>query len=206
MSTPLRIATLAAGIALGLALAPLAQAQDFFVRAGVTVVDPDSDNGRLAGGTLKADVGTGTQLGLTVGYFFTPNIALELLASSKFTHTVRLNDAKAAEVDHLPPTLSVQYHFLPEARIVPFVGVGVNYTWLHDEQGFGPLAGARVRVDNSWGIAAQGGLRVRLAENFELVGDVRWIDIDGDVSVQAQKVGKVNIDPLVYSVMLGYRF
>jgi len=206
MSAPLRTALLTAAIALGPILAPPALAQDFFVRAGVTVVDPKSGNGTLAGGTLKTDVGSDTQLGITVGYHFTPNLALELLASTKFTHSVRLNGAKAAEVDHLPPTLSVQYHFMPGARVVPFVGVGVNYTWLHDEQGFGPLEGARVRVDNSWGFAAQGGVRVKLAENLELVGDIRWIDIDGDVSVNAVKVGEVDIDPLVYSVMLGYRF
>lgn len=205
---PCNFVPVVAAVALILSAAPLSQvqAQDWFVRAGVTVVDPKSDNGALAGGALETDVGTDTQLGLTVGHFFTPNIAVELLASTKFTHTVRLNGAKAAEVDHLPPTLSVQYHFMPEARIVPFVGVGVNYTWLHDEQGFGPLQGARVRVDNSWGIAAQGDARFTLTDNLELVGDVRWIDIDGDVSVNATKVGRVDIDPLVYSLMIGYRF
>jgi outer membrane protein W len=28
----------------------------------------------------------------------------------------------------LPPTLTLQYHFLPENNIRPYVGVGVNYT------------------------------------------------------------------------------
>lgn len=36
--------------------------------------------------------------------------------------------------------------------------------------------------------------------------DVRWIDIDTDVSVDGAGVGTVNIDPIVYGVFVGYRF
>ncbi len=207
MNTALRT-TLASAVLVGLSLAvaPVAQAQDWFVRAGATVVDPKSNNGSLAGGAFEADVSTNTQLGLTIGYHFTPNIALELLASSKFKHTVSLNGAPAVDVEHLPPTLSVQYYFAPQAKVNPFLGAGVNYTWLHDEKSRGPLAGADVAVDNSWGVAFQGGVAVKLSERIELVGDIRWMNIGGDVFVNGGNVGKVKIDPWLYSVMIGYRF
>ena len=208
MNSMLRPAPLAAALALVLAFSPVAetQAQDWFVRAGVTVVDPKDDNGRLAGGALESSVDSNTQLGLTVGYHFTPNIAVELLASTKFDHTVSVNGAKAVDVSHLPPTLSLQYYFMPESKVNPFLGLGINYTWLHDEDARGPLAGADVAVDNSWGVAFQGGVVVKLTERFELIGDIRWVDIGSNVYVNGANVGKVNIDPLVYSLMLGYRF
>lgn len=197
---------LAAALLLALAAAPAVQAQDWFVRAGATVVDPKSDTGSLAGGALKADIDSQVALGLTLGYHFTPNWALELLASSPFEHNVKLNGAKAADFEHLPPTLSLQYYFRPEARMSPFLGAGVNFTWTFDEDGRGPLAGADVGIENSWGPAVQGGLRVKLQDNWDLVADVRWIDIDADVDVGGAKVGTAHVDPLVYSVLLGYRF
>lgn len=208
MKHMLRPAPIAAALALGLALTPVAevQAQDWFVRAGVTIVDPKDDTGRLAGGAFDSSVGANTQLGLTFGYHFTPNIAVELLASSPFTHSVRLNGVKAADVDQLPPTLTLQYYFRPESRFNPFLGIGLNYTWFYEEDPEGPLAGADVAVDNSWGASFQGGVVYKVTDNIELIGDIRWTDIGSNVWVNGSNVGKVNVDPLIYSVMIGYRF
>ncbi|XLM23340.1 OmpW family protein, partial [Chromobacterium piscinae] len=32
------------------------------------------------------------------------------------------------KVSVLPPTLTLQYHFMPEATFRPYVGAGINYT------------------------------------------------------------------------------
>ena len=61
-------------------------AQEWFVRGGATLVDPTGDNGVLAG--YDANISSNTQLGLTFGYHFSPNLAIEVLAATPFSHEV----------------------------------------------------------------------------------------------------------------------
>lgn len=195
---------LAAALALGLA-AP-AHAENWFFRAGPTHVAPKSDNGRVAGGAFAVDIGDETQLGLIAGYRLTSNWAIELLAATPFTHEVQLNGTKALDFKHLPPTLSLQYYFAPEAMVSPFLGAGLNYTWTYDERETGPLAGTRVGLGNSWGLAAQAGLLFRVSERMDIVAEARWIDIDADVKLDGADIGSVAVDPLTYGLYLGYRY
>lgn len=204
-SASLPLCALAAGLLAALP-ATSAHAAEWSVRVGATHVSPKSDNGHLVGGALAARLDDDTQLGLVLNARLSPYWAVELLAATPFRHTARLDGADAVDFKHLPPTLTAQYHFLPEATVSPFLGAGVNYTWTYDEEGTGPLAGADVRIDNSWGASAQAGVVVRLSPTMDLVVDARWIDIDADVRVDGANVGTVNVDPMVYSVMLGWRF
>lgn len=183
-----------------------AHAQDWFVRAGASVVDPTNDNGTLAGGALNTDIKRQTALGFTFGYHYTPNWAVELLASTPFEHSVQLNGDTALDFKHLPPTLSLQYYFLPESRVNPFLGLGLNYTLTFDEKERGALAGTKVSIGDSFGIATQAGLVFKIADQWDVVADVRWIDIDASVKVNGTKVGTTNVDPLIFGLHLGYRF
>ncbi|PKM07278.1 MAG: hypothetical protein CVV14_09265 [Gammaproteobacteria bacterium HGW-Gammaproteobacteria-4] len=200
----LPLSLLAAALALG--AVSNVHAEDWFVRFGPTVVDPKSGNGSLAGGALQTDIKSQTALGFTLGYHYTPNWAVELLASTPFEHSVQLNGDTAADFKHLPPTLSLQYYFLPDGKVNPFLGVGVNYTLTFDVKERGPLTGTRVSMGDSFGIAAQGGLVFNIADGWDIVADLRWIDIDSKIKVDGVKVGTANVDPLVYGLHLGYRF
>jgi outer membrane protein len=183
-------------------------AEDWFVRVGAVQVSPKSDNGTLAGGALKTDIDSNTQLGLILGRHLSPNLAVEVLAATPFSHTAKLNGAKAVDFKHLPPTVSLQWYFNPEGRVNPFVGAGLNYTFVYDEKPVagGPVAGAKIGLDNSFGLAAQAGLVFKMSDAIDLVLDARWIDIDSDVKVNGSKVGTAVVDPLVVGLTLGYRF
>lgn len=190
-----------------LATASSALANDaWFVRAGLHNVDPKSDNGTLAGGSLEARIGSDIKPTLAIGRFLDDNWAIELLAAAPFEHEVRLNGAKAADFKHLPPTLTVQYYFGEPGGFRPFVGAGLNYTWTYDERETGPIEGTRLKLGNSVGAAAHLGFVTELSDSLHLVGDVRWIDIDASVSVDRNRVGEVAVDPLVYGLYLGWRF
>lgn len=188
------------------AIAGHASAADWFVRAGVHTVNPKSDNGTLAGGALQADIGSDTKPTLAFGKWLNDSWAVEVLAAAPFSHEVRLNGAKALDFKHLPPTVSLQYYFAPGAKFRPFVSAGINYTWTYGEDEKGPLAGTKVRIDNSWGLAAQVGFLARVNDSWSIVADARWMDIDADVSVNGSNVGAVHVDPLVYGVYLNYDF
>jgi len=183
-----------------------ASAEDWTFKVGAHQVEPRSNNGVLGGGTLRADVSGDWRPTFTIERLLTPNWGIELLAATPFKHEVRLNGVTAAEVSHLPPTLSVLYHFNPGGRVSPFIGVGLNYTAFFDVHERGPLAGTQLTLDKSWGAAAHAGLDFAINERWLVAVDLRWMDIDTDARVNGASVGTVNIDPLAYGVALGYRF
>ena len=92
-----------------------------------------------------------------------------------------------AEVDHLPPTLSLQYHFNPDGRFRPYIGAGLNYTTFSNEDTKGALAGSDLELDDSWGAAGQIGADVGLNDNWFLNLAVRYIDIDSDARAGRQR-------------------
>ena len=205
-----KLAPLAAAIALFMAAPVMAQSKgDFTVGVGVHNVAPKSKNADLGGGT-HIDVGDNTRPSITGEYFIADNVGIELLAAWPFAHDIDLatpiGTVRGGSTKHLPPTLSVQYHFgAPDAKIKPFVGAGVNYTWFYDEETTGPLTGTKLRLDNSWGAALHAGIDFKVG-NGAIRVDVRKIDIDTDASLDGAELGTVNIDPWVYGAAYVIQF
>jgi outer membrane protein len=194
---------------------PTRQAGDWFLRVGASIVDPKSGNLRIDGvGTIEVD--SGTSLTLNGTYMVTDNVGVELLAAWPFSHDIDLEGAgQTADTKHLPPTLSVQWHFNPVGRLQPYLGLGVNWTLFFDEDVDQLLTDALgitdIDLDDSFGLAAQAGFDFNAGENWCLNFELRWIDIDTDLEAKfsdGSKVGlgEVEIDPLLYGLNVGYRF
>lgn len=204
----LALSTVAAVLGTGVAAAadgPL------LIRVGVHNAEPKSGNGSLAGGAIDVDVDGQVGLTVNIGYHLTPHLAIDMLGALPFKHDIRTRGALNAkgEATHLPPTVSLQYHFAPGGRIDPYLAAGVNYTtfWntrLKAEDG----SGVPLDLDDSWGLAAQIGVDFAIdAPRQWVVGmDVRYIDIDTDASSDGAELGTVEIDPIAYGINLGYRF
>lgn len=205
-----RVLSAALGAALAVAATGMAHAADggWVVKVGAHVVDPKSDNGTLAGGAFKATLGSSTRPTVSAEYLFSPHLGLEVLAAAPFRHTVRLNGVRAGSFEHLPPTVSLQYHFNPQGPVSPFLGVGLNYTLVFNEHTTGPLAGTRLSVGDSFGPAVHAGVDFRLNDRWLFTADARWMNIDAKAKakVNGTSVGTVHVDPLVYGVAVGYRF
>lgn len=202
------------------------QAGDIILRGGATSVTPDSGKSAilLAGNdsTMSLTVDDNTQLGLNFVYFYDTNWAIELLAATPFTHVVTIEDpngvlgvdgAKLAEVTQLPPTLSALYYFNSALAIKPYVGLGINYThFFKEEFESAPtsLGLSNLKLDGSFGLALQVGADYHFNEKWQLNASIRYIDIstDANFNVAGDSIGKVSIDidPMVYSIMLGYKF
>lgn len=200
---------IAALIVAGLGISGVAVAQDaapWILRFGVHNVDPTSNNGTLAGGALTTKVQSDAKPTISIEYMFSRNVGLWVQGAVPFEHEIELNGVKAATVKQLPPTVSVNYHFMPEGSVSPFVGVGVNMTTFFSTRTYGPLAGANLTVDDSFGLAAHAGVDFRINEAWLVTADLYWINIEPDVKVNGSKVGSVKIDPLVYGLSVGYRF
>lgn len=141
-----------------------------------------------------------------ISYFFTKNIAAELVLTYPQDIDIKINGTKQGTIQALPPSLLLQYHFTDLGAFKPYVGAGVNYTAFYKQSNI--LNGA-ARVDkNSVGLAAQVGLDYALTKNWSLNFDVKYIQMNTDVTLTASgtKVGKVNLDPMLYGIGIGYRF
>ena len=140
-------------------------------------------------------------------YMMTRNWAVELLAAYPFKHDVDLvGGAKVADIKHLPPTLSLQYHFAPDSKFQPYIGAGLNYTTFFSESTEGALAGTRLSLDDSFGPGYQIGADIIINEQWFFNIDARYLDIDSDATLDGADLGTVEIDPYVYGIHLGFRF
>lgn len=176
---------------------------DWLVRVGVGHVSPnDGSSGVVAKDAIG--VGSDTQLVAEGTYMLTDNVGLELLVSTPWTHDITLKGTgKIGETKQLPPTLSVQYHFIPKGKVRPYVGVGLNYTIFFDEKSTAVISS--LDLDNSLGFAAQGGIDVDINKKWFLNANVRYVSIDTTATTNLGNI-KVDIDPWIYSVGVGFRF
>jgi len=202
------------------------QTGDFLIRGGLTSVNPDSGKSAImlagADSTMTLTVGDNTQLGLNFVYFYNSNLAVEVLAATPFTHDVYIQDknavlgvdgAKLGEVSHLPPTISALYYFNTNSAFKPYVGAGINYTIFFNEKfADAPksLGLSNLKLDGSFGYALQVGADYDIDKNWSVNASARYIDINTDAtfSVGGDNIGKasISVDPMVYSLMIGYKF
>ena len=209
----------------------------WILRGGAGMVSPQSDN--LDFGTVNLEDGTvvensyiqvddGSSLILSGTYMLYDNWAIDILGAFPFEHDIDLTgtvEGSAGSVPigstkHLPPTISLQYHFSPEAAFQPYVGFGVNYTIFSSESvdqatqdASGLLA---IELKDSSGFAAQVGADGVFGDNWLLNIDVRYIQIESELLITVDDggnfienlavPGRVEINPWVYGVSVGYRF
>lgn len=191
------------GSALAVAAAPvLAQSQgDWTIGVGVGNVNPKSDNGTLA--STDVEIGDGTALIFTAEYFVRDNLGIELLAATPFKHDISLAGVgEIGDTRHLPPTLSLNYHFPTQSAWKPFVGLGVNYTDFFEESS----SLGKLELDSSWGASVQAGLDYQISDRGAVRLNVRWFDIDTDATLDGADIGTANIDPILIGVSYVHRF
>jgi outer membrane protein len=181
--------------------AAMAQQQDGNWQVRVRAVHLDSANKDSTG--LGLSVNDKTIPELDISYYFTPNLAAELILTYPQKHDVRSNGAKIGTLKHLPPTLLAQYHFTNFGAFKPYVGAGINYTRFSNVDILNGVADVK---RNSWGGALQVGFDYALDKNWSLNFDVKKVYINTDVSAAGTKVGKFKVDPLLIGVGVGYRF
>lgn len=199
----------AALAAIGLLSTAAVQADDgaFMVRARAVYVD--FDNGQkdglpasLGGAKVEADSRWIPEVDLS--YFFTPNIAAELVLTYPQEVDILVGGAKLGSIKALPPSLLLQYHFTQLGAFKPYVGLGVNYTIFSSRKDIGGIASVE---RSSVGVAAQVGADYMLNKNWSLNLDVKYIQMATDVMVNGTgKVGKVDLNPITAGIGVGYRF
>ena len=198
----------AAAAALLPAVSPVALAQsndsgDWLVRA--RAVNLQSANKDSTGLDLSVNDKTIPEVDIT--YFFSPNLAAELILTYPQKHDIRAGGDKIGSLKHLPPTLTLQYHF-GGMSFRPYVGAGINYTRFSSVE-FAPAVVTALdpSIDkNSFGLALQAGVDFPLGGGWLLNLDVKKVQIKTDVFSAGTKAGTFKVDPLLLAVGVGKRF
>ena len=197
----------------------LAEQGDWLVRLRGIVVSPTEDSSAVlpafADATVSVDEAFVPELDFT--YFLTDNIGAELILATS-PHDISGEGSlsalgEIADTMVLPPTLLLQYHFMPESSVRPYIGAGVNWTIFYSEDAKPALVDAvgptGVSLEDSVGWAVQAGVDFDINERFFLNLDVKYIDIDTTATLTSGTlVNTVDVDlnPIVAGVGVGIRF
>ena len=207
-------ATVLAAGAASAADAPYAgfQAGDVMVRARALDVSPDTSSS-VSVVQGDAHISHDVVPEVDFSYFFTPNLAAELIAAITY-HDVKDVGSVAGtlplgSVRLLPPTLTAQWHFLPQGEINPYVGAGINYTFFYGVHGSSlPIIYSTHYSDNV-GAALQAGVDIHLTGNWYANIDVKKLFLSTDVTLGTavgQVKAKVDIDPWLMGAGIAYKF
>ena len=209
-----------------------AEPGDWVVRIRAVDVSPNEDSklGKTVNKNVAPVMSPGAELAvdnniipeLDISYYFTKNIATELILALGTRHDVSVkSDALATvgnqdlgSVNALPPTLTAQWHFNPDQTFDPYVGAGINYTNMLDRNlkfSSGALTGTKIKVDSdSWGYALQAGLDVNLKDGWLINADIKYLNITTDVKAKIAgnwtKIDSLDINPWVIGIGVGKKF
>jgi outer membrane protein len=204
------------------------EAGDWLIRGRIIQVAPQDSSGNIYvnGGSGFNSIGQGVAVNsdvvpeIDITYMLHRNWGVGLILGYS-EHTVRGNEGNGALGDVantrvLPPTVTLQYHFRPDADIRPYVGAGINYTYFFDESVPTSSAlsapGDSVKLDSSWGLALQAGVDVAIDKDWFFNLDVKYLDIDtqahysGILDGNTRARVNADIDPLVWGIGIGRRF
>jgi outer membrane protein len=175
------------------------------------VVPQESAKLKLGGAPIiggDVDISNSVVPELDISYFFTRNIAVELILGVT-PHNVKgsgtLAGARIGSAWLLPPTLMLQYHFTDLGAFKPYVGAGVNYTIFFNEKAKGGFTDFDLK--DSFGFALQAGFDYMIDRHWGFNFDVKKIFLEPKVKVNNGLVaGKVKIDPWLIAAGITYRF
>ncbi|CAN0625295.1 outer membrane protein [Burkholderia multivorans] len=176
-----------------------------------------------------AHPGTSDAVGLTIEHYLTDHVGVALLAGSPFREEL-IGDGSFRKYGVLgttrpmPPAVEVRYHFFSaDAKLRPYVGLGVNYTWFTQTRvtngafvadSYGPGGSARATLSPSWNPVFEVGARYAVAKHWSLGVALAYVPVESNLTaygttangVQVVSRTKLRIHPLNTLVSVSYAF
>lgn len=181
--------------------AAFADQSQWMVRA--RAVGLDMDNKDSTG--LGLGVNNKTIPEVDISYFINKNVAVELILTVPQKQTVS-SAAMGTDIGtfkHLPPVITLQYHFDNFAGYTPYLGAGLNYTQITQVN---LLNGGANLNSHNWGGVLQAGVDFPIDKNLSFNIDFKKINLKTDVFVSGVNSGVLKLNPTLIGVGLGYRF
>lgn len=184
-------------------LSSVAVAGPLTLKVGGSVVDVTGKSDLANGGVPNAKASDEIVFTPSIEYRFgqTP-FSAEVLLANPIKHEIKTNGTTIATVKELPPTVTFKYNTPAFKGFNAYVGAGATVFVPWDEKGQGPLANATVKAKTSVGPAAQIGVNFKpdTSKNWGVFLDARYADLKTKVEVNGADVGKLKLNPAVYTI------
>jgi outer membrane protein len=188
------------------------EAGTFLIRVRAIGVIPEDNSSSISviGGHVSATAQAAPEVDFS--YFLTDNLALELIAAST-RHDVKATGTAVGNLDVgsawvLPPTLTLQYHFLPRSAFSPYVGAGVTVAFWYATNPANPPV-THYTIGNNVGPALEAGVDYNFTGHWFANFDIKQIFLNADAHIDALGTtvkAHDALDPLVIGAGIGYRF
>lgn len=207
---------------LGLFAAVPAAAQDraVDVTGFITWVDISGDNtfeGSIDDFDVEFDSDTG--YGLSVNVFWSDRISTEFAASSVSPDVSfspvggGLPAFLVGDLEMIPITATLQYHFAPNSRIDPYVGAGAAYVLFDDLDAADDVDDVdfdAIEFESDAGFVVNAGVDFGLTENFAINLDAKYVPISASAeavfSTGPGQAFDVDVNPLIISAGARLKF
>ncbi|OBX49425.1 OmpW/AlkL family protein [Moraxella nonliquefaciens] len=192
-----------------LALSAAASA-DLTFKAGLGYLDPTAKKD-IAPNIPKAKVSSEMAVLPSFDYRFANSpFSAELLLASPFEHTVSIisdNNKRAdiAKFKQLPPTLTVKYNTPAVNGFGANIGIGATVLVPYKEKFMG--SNDKLEADTVVAPTAQiGATYSKPSSPWGVFADVRYVDLKTDLKRDGEKIGKLEVNPVVYALGVSHRF
>jgi outer membrane protein len=203
-----------------LAVPAFAADRSFDLTGFAVYVDPNSSGTFNSPTPNQAfDINFNGKLGYGIGanIFFGNSLSAEFTVSSvkteaSFTGRARVVSADNPNLQMVPITGVLQWHFAPGGFIDPYIGAGVCYILfdnLNTASDFGNLGVSRIDFKDDAGLALNAGLGIRLTPRFAITVDGKYVPLKSSataVFASGTTRTDVKINPVMVSAGLTLRF
>lgn len=151
-------------------------------------------------------------MGNGYGYYLTDDISVQLvLGRGPTTNVTDGAGTKLGEMWYGAPSLVADYNFTQFGALQPFIGAGVSYIWVIDEEdGFIK----DLDIDSTFGFILRAGAQVMLDERFGVFFAANKIFADTDArgvievapDVEIAVAAELDLDPWIYQAGFTYRY
>ena len=208
------VTAMAVVIALFAAVPASAQTRFFDVTGYYAMADPQGDNRPGLNAVDEFELDSSSGFGLGVNAFLTNRLSLELAAyafESEVTVRPRIVDQfLVRDLDMMPITATLQYHFNPEGRFDVYLGAGAAYV-LFDEMN--DLSGSDLRavdLEDDIGYVVNAGASFDITPRLAIVGDIKYVPVEASANAvftnAPDQAFDIEVNPVIVGLGLSYQF
>ncbi|MEO8216526.1 MAG: OmpW family outer membrane protein [Acidobacteriota bacterium] len=216
------IVIIAAVVLMASALPTFAQSRAFEVSGYVNRVDPNGNgvfDGPQSIDNVDVNFDAATGYGIALNIFWGDRISTEFAGSSVEPDVAfRANNPALpvltrGQLRMIPITAVLQYHFIPNGTVDPYVGAGAAYVLFDNVKNFGDLNDVRfssVDFKDDAGFVVNAGASVRLTQRLALYLDGKYVPVKSNAKATVitgpQSEAKIDVNPLMFAGGLTLRF
>lgn len=203
---------------LAVAVPAAAQDRSFDLTGYAAWVDSSSEGTFDADGVDDIDINFDGTLGfgIAANVFFADRISAEFAivrVQNELNFRRRaVGGATSSDVEMMPITGVLQFHFAPNGRFDPYVGAGAAYILIDDVDApdeLGNIDFESLDFDDDVGLVINAGVGIKITDNFGLTLDAKYVPLESSataVRTTGNQDVRFDLNPVILSAGLSLRF